>query len=61
VGHISRTREIRTRNKIIVGRPKGKRPLRRPRRKWEHNIKMDLKEIGCEYVHWIHSAQNSDQ
>jgi len=33
--------------RILVGRPKGKKPLGRPRRRWEDNIKMDLQEIGC--------------
>jgi hypothetical protein len=41
---------------ILVGRPEGRRPLGRPRRRWEDNIKMDLWEIGFEDVDWIHLA-----
>jgi hypothetical protein len=43
--------------KILVGRPEGKRPLERPRRRWEDNIKMDLQEVGCEGMGWIDLAQ----
>jgi hypothetical protein len=43
--------------KVLVGRPKGKRPLGRPRRRWEDNIKMDLREIGVDGVNWIRLAQ----
>jgi hypothetical protein len=39
---------------ILVGRPEGRRSLRRLRRRWEHNIKMDLREVGFGYVDWIH-------
>jgi hypothetical protein len=39
---------------ILVGRPEGRRPLGRPRRRWEDNIKMDLREIGFVDVDWIH-------
>jgi len=47
--------------KILVLESEGKRPLRRPRRRWEDNIRMDLKEIGWEGVYWIHLAQDRDQ
>jgi hypothetical protein len=40
----------------MVGKPEGKRPLRRLRHRWEDNIKMDLKETGLEAVDWIHLA-----
>jgi hypothetical protein len=43
---------------ILVGRPEGRRPLRRPRLRWEDNIKMDLREIGFGGVDWIHLAQD---
>jgi hypothetical protein len=46
--------------KILVGRPEGKRPLGRPRRRWEDNIKMDLREIGFGVVDLIHLAQDRD-
>ena len=39
--------------RILVGKPEGKRPLGRPRRRWVNNIRMDLQEVGCEYVDWI--------
>jgi hypothetical protein len=44
-GHVARVGEKRKAYRILVGKPEGKRPLRRPRRKWEDNIKMDLREI----------------
>ena len=47
VGHIARIGERRRLYRVLVGRPEGKRPLRRPRRRWENNIKMDLQEVGC--------------
>jgi len=47
--------------KVLVGKPEGKRPLRRPRRRWEDNIKMDLQEVGCGGVSWIELAQDRDR
>jgi hypothetical protein len=47
--------------KILVRKPEGKRPLGRPRRRWEDNIKMDLKEIGWGGIDWIDLAQDRDQ
>jgi hypothetical protein len=44
--------------KILVARPEGRRPLARPRRRWEDNIKMDLREIGFGDVDWINWAQD---
>jgi ribosome biogenesis protein Nip4 len=44
--------------RLLVGKPEGKRPLRRPRRRWIDNIKMDLFEIGVNVVDWIGLAQN---
>jgi hypothetical protein len=46
---------------ILVGRPEGRRPLGRPRRRWEDNIKMDLREIGFRDVDWIHWARDRDR
>jgi len=37
--------------RVLVGKPEGKRPLRRPRRRWVDNIRMDLQEVGCGYMH----------
>jgi hypothetical protein len=53
--------ELRNAYKIFVGKPEGKRPLVRRGRRWESNIRMDLWEIGCEGVGWIHLAQDRDQ
>jgi len=39
--------------RVLVGKPEGRRPLRRPRRKWMDNIRMELKEVGCGYMEWI--------
>jgi hypothetical protein len=44
--------------RVLVGRPKGKRPLRRPRNRWEDNIKMNLREIGIDGANWIQLAQD---
>jgi hypothetical protein len=53
-GHVARMVEVRGAYNILIGRPEGRRPLGRPRRRWEDNIKMDLREIGFENVYWIH-------
>jgi hypothetical protein len=53
--------EVRGAYNILVGRPEGRRPLGRPRRKWEDNIKMDLREIGFGDEHCIHWAQDRDR
>jgi len=45
---------------VLVGKPEGNRPLGRPRRRWEDNIKIDLKEISWEVVHWIDLVQDTD-
>ena len=45
---------------LLTGKPKGKRPLGRPRRGWENNVRMDLKEIGINLRNWIDSAQDRD-
>jgi len=47
--------------KFLVGKPQGKRPLGRPRSRWEVNIKMDLQEVGCGSMDWIELAQDSDR
>ena len=46
---------------MLVGKPEGKRPLGRPKRRWEDNIKMDLQEVGVEYEDWIGLAQDRDR
>jgi hypothetical protein len=47
--------------KVLVGKPKGKRPLERRRRRWEDNIKMDLRDIGIDGANWIRLAQDRGQ
>ena len=47
--------------RVLVGKPEGKRPLGRPRRRWENNIKIDLQEVGCGGVDWIDLAQDRDR
>jgi hypothetical protein len=47
--------------RVLVGRPEGKRPLGRPRRRWEDNIKLDLWEIGIDGTNWIRLAQDRFQ
>ena len=46
--------------RVLVGKQEGKRPLGRPRRRWENNIKMDLQEVGCGCVDWIELTQDRD-
>jgi hypothetical protein len=60
-GHVARVREKRTAYRILVGKPEGNRPLGRPRRRWEVNINMDLREIGWGGMDWIDLAQDRDQ
>jgi hypothetical protein len=60
-GHVARMAEVRGAYNILVGKPEGRRPLGRPRRRWEDNIKMDLREIGFGDVDWIHWDQDSDR
>jgi len=60
-GRVARMRYIRNAYKISVGKPEGKRPFGRVRRRWEDNIRMDLREIGWEPADQIHLAQDRDQ
>jgi len=47
--------------RVLVGKPEGKRPLGRPRRRWEDNIKMHLQEVGCGGMDWIELAQDKNR
>jgi len=60
-GHVARMGEGRGVPRVLVGKPEGKRPLGRPRRRWEDNIKMDLQEVvgGCE--DWMELAEDRDR
>jgi hypothetical protein len=51
--HVSRMGEKRGVYRVLVGKPEGKRPLGRPRRRWEDIIRMDLQEVGCGGMDWI--------
>jgi hypothetical protein len=61
VGHVARMTEGRGVYKVFVVRPEGKRPLGRPRLRWEYNIKMDLREIGIDGANWIQLDQDRVQ
>jgi hypothetical protein len=60
-GHVARVGDRRGVYRVLVGRPEGKRPLGRPRRMWEDNIKMDLREIGIDRANRIGLAQDRVQ
>jgi hypothetical protein len=61
VGHVAQMGRMRMHTGFLVGKPEGKRPLRRPRRSGEDSIKMDLREIGWGEMDWIDLAQGRDQ
>jgi hypothetical protein len=60
-GQVARMWDVRGAYNILVRRPEGRRPLGRPRRRWEDKIKMDLREIGFRDVDWIHWARDRDR
>jgi len=59
-GHVARIGDRRGIIRVLLGKPEGKRPLGRARRRWEDNIKMDLQEVGCWGMDWIELAQDRD-
>jgi len=61
VGHVAHMGESRGVYSVLVGKPEGKRPLGRSRRKWEDNIKMNLQEMGCGDIDWIDVVQDRDR
>ena len=60
-GHVARMGKGRVVHRVLVGKPEGKRPLGRPRRRWEDNIKMDLREVGGGGGNWMKLAQDRDR
>jgi hypothetical protein len=60
-GHVARMREGRGVYRVLVGRPEGRRPLGRPRCRWEDNINSDLRDIGIDEANWIQLAQDRVQ
>jgi len=61
VGHVARMGEERVVHRFLVGKPEGKRPFGRPRRRWEDNLKMDLLEVGGGSGDWMELAQDRDR
>ena len=60
-GHVAHTRESRDVYRVLVGKPERKRPLGRPRRRWEDNIKIYLQEVGCGGMDWIDVDKDRDR
>jgi len=60
-GHVARMGEGRGVYRVFVGKHEGRRPLGRPRRRWENNIRMDLREVGYGCVDWMELAQDRDR
>jgi len=60
-GHVARMGEGRGVYSVLVGKTVGRRPLDRPRRRWENNIRMDLRVVGCGCVNWMELAQDRDR
>ena len=60
-GHVADMWESRGIYRALVGKPEGRRPLGRPKPRWEDNIKMDLQEVGCGGTDWIELAKDSDR
>jgi len=58
MGYVARKGQSRGAYRVLVGKHEGKRPLVRPRRRWEDNIKVDLQELGCGGMNWIELAQD---
>jgi len=59
--NIARIGERRGAYMVLVGKPEGKKPLGRPRHRWEEHIKMNLQEVGCGGMDWIELAQDRDR
>ena len=60
-GHVARMGEGRGVYRVLVGKPEGRRPLGRPRHRWEDNTEMNLKEVRCRVMGWFEQAQDRDR
>jgi len=60
-GHVARMGDRRGVYRVLMGKPEGKRPLMRPRHRWDNNIKMDPQEMGCGGMDWIELARGRDR
>ena len=60
-GHVAGMGEGRVVHRVLVGKPEGKRPLGRPRHRWDDNIKMDLQEVGGSCGDWMELARDRDR
>jgi len=60
-GHVARMGEKRGVYRVLLGKPEGKRPPGRPRRRWVDNIRVYPQEVGCVYMDWIGLAQDRDR
>jgi len=60
-GHVAHMGELRGVYRVLMGKPEGRRPLGRPRRRWVDNNRMDLQVVGCGYMDWIGLAQDRDR
>jgi len=59
-GHVARMDEEKGVYRVLLGKPEGRRPLGRPRRRWVDNIRTNLQEVGCGYMDWIWLAQDRE-
>jgi hypothetical protein len=60
-GHVARMGEERSVYRVLVGNPEGKRPMGRPRRRWEDNVRMDFQKVGCGGMDWIGLVHDKDR
>jgi hypothetical protein len=60
-GNVARLEKVRYMYRVLVGKPEGKRPLARPRRRWEHNFMMDLQVVRCGVMDWIELTQDTEK
>jgi len=59
--HVTRMGKERGVYRVLLAKPEGRRPLGRPRHRWVDNIRLDLQEVGCEYMDWIELVQDRDR